>query len=195
MKNSEEINMYKKNLVMFAAVVMMAASVSACENGKQEVKETSAIETMKASQAASENTQIANPWTEVKTMEEAKDMVGFDLKLPEIPAEYGKKMIQVLDSADAPTIEVIFWNNEDKEIRIRKAPGTGDISGDYTAYAQEQKVQTENRELTLKGEEDKVFLATWTEDGYTYSMYVEAGISADEMTGMAGRSAENGYRG
>ena len=187
--------MYKKNLVMFAAVVMMAASVSACENGKQEVKETSAIETMKASQASSENTQIANPWTEVKTMEEAKDMAGFDLKLPEIPAEYGKKMIQVLDSADAPTIEVIFWNNEDKEIRIRKAPGTGDISGDYTAYAQEQKVQTENRELTLKGEEDKVFLATWTEDGYTYSMYVEAGISADEMTGMAGWSAENGHRG
>lgn len=187
MKNCEGINMYKKNLVMLATIVMMAASVSACGNGKQEIKETAVIETMKDSQEASENAQIANPWIEVKTMEEAKNMAGFDLKLPEIPAEYGKKMIQVLDSADALTIEVIFWNNEDKEIRIRKAPGTGDISGDYTAYAQEQKVQAENRELTLKGEEDKVFLATWTEDGYTYSMYVEAGISADEMTGMAGQ--------
>ena len=187
MKNSEEINMYKKNLVMIAAVVMMAASVSACGNGKQEVKETAAIETMKDSQAASENAQTANPWTEVKTMEEAKDMAGFDLKLPEIPSEYGKKMIQVLNSADAPTIEVIFWNGEDQEIRIRKAPGTEDISGDYTVYAQEQKVQTENREMTLKGEDDKVFLATWTEDGYTYSMYAEAGISADEMTEMAGQ--------
>lgn len=187
MKNSEEINMYKKNLVMFAAVVMMAVSVSACGNGKQEVKETAVAEIMKDSQAASEIAQIANPWTEVKTMEEAKDMAGFDLKLPEIPAEYGKKMIQVLDSADAPTIEVIFWNSDDKEIRIRKAPGTDDISGDYNVYAQEQKVQAENREMTLKGENDKVFLATWTEDGYTYSMYVETGISADEMTGMAGQ--------
>ena len=79
---------------------------------------------MKDSQEASENVQIANPWIEVKTMEEAKNMAGFDLKLPEIPAEYGKKMIQVLDSADALTIEVIFWNNEGKEIRIRKTPGT-----------------------------------------------------------------------
>ena len=181
MKNCEGINMYKKNLVMLATVVMMAAFVSACGNGKQEIKETAVIETMKDSQEASENAQIANPWIEVKTMEEAKNMAGFDLKLPEIPAEYGKKMIQVLDSDDALTIEVIFWNNEDKEIRIRN------ISGDYTAYVQEQKVQAENRELTLKGEEDKVFLATWTEDGYTYSMYVEDGISADEMTGMAGQ--------
>ena len=146
MKNCEGINMYKKNLVMLATVVMMVAFVSACGNGKQEIKETAVIETMKDSQEASENAQIANPWIEVKTMEEAKNMAGFDLKLPEIPAEYGKKMIQVLDSADALTIEVIFWNNE-----------------------------------------DKVFLATWTEDGYTYSMYVEAGISEDEMTGMAGQ--------
>ena len=40
MKNSGGINMYKKNLVMFATVVMMAAFVSACGNGKQEIKET-----------------------------------------------------------------------------------------------------------------------------------------------------------
>ena len=53
MKNSEGINMYKKNLVMFATVVMMAAFVSACGNGKQEIKETAVIETMKDSQEAS----------------------------------------------------------------------------------------------------------------------------------------------
>ena len=40
MKNCEGINMYKKNLVMLATVVMMAAFVSACGNGKQEIKET-----------------------------------------------------------------------------------------------------------------------------------------------------------
>ena len=32
--------MYKKNLVMFATVVMMAAFVSACGNGKQEIFES-----------------------------------------------------------------------------------------------------------------------------------------------------------
>lgn len=177
--------MDKKNLVMFAAVVMMTASVSACGNEKREVKETAVVETVKDSQAVPENAQIANPWSEVKTMEEAKDMAGFDLKLPKIPAEYEKKVIQVLNSADTPTIEAIFWNSADKEIRIRKAPGTEDISGDYTVYTQEQKLQAKDCEMTLKGEEDKVFLATWTEDGYTYSMYVEDGISADEMTEMA----------
>ena len=176
--------MYKKNLVIFAVVVMMTASVSACGNEKREVKET-AVETVKDPKAVPENAQIANPWSEVKTMEEAKDRAGFDLKLPKIPAEYEKKVIQVLDSADTPTIEAIFWNSADKEIRIRKAPGTEDISGDYTVYAQEQRFQAKDCEMTLKGEEDKVFLATWTEDGYTYSMYVEDGISADEMTEMA----------
>ena len=72
MKNCEGINMYKKNLVMLATVVVMAAFVSACGNGKQEIKETAVIETMKDSQEVSENVQIANPWIEVKTMEEAK---------------------------------------------------------------------------------------------------------------------------
>ena len=55
MKNCEGINMYKKNLVMLATIVMMAASVSACGNGKQEIKETAVIETMKDSQEASES--------------------------------------------------------------------------------------------------------------------------------------------
>ena len=40
MKNCEGINMYKKNLVMLATVVMMAAFVSACGNGKQEIFES-----------------------------------------------------------------------------------------------------------------------------------------------------------
>ena len=113
-------------------------------------------------------------------------MAGFDLKLPEIPEEYGEPVIQVLKSEEDSVFEVLWRNGDDKEIVIRKAPGTDDISGVYLSYESEQKVTAGSYEITLKGDGTQVYLATWTNDGYTYSIYAEAGVSEAMMTQMAG---------
>lgn len=79
---------------------------------------------------------------------------------------------------------MVYKNSDDAEIRIRKAIGTEDISGDYTKYAQENAVTVGALNVTMKGANDSVSVATWASGGYTYSIgaYAQAGISVDVMT-------------
>lgn len=183
--------MFRKKMMKKAAVlavmVMSIALAGGCgskENTEKEttVSETTVSETTQGTQETFGNVQIPNPWIDLETVEEAEKIAGFSLEVPEIPEEYEKWAIRVLKSDDQPVFEEIWRKKDEKEIRIRKAPGTEDISGDYIVYAQENTVTVDDSEVTMKGAEDKIQLATWTNGGYTYSIYVEVGISAEEMT-------------
>ena len=87
--------------------------------------------------------QIPNPFTEVDTMDAAAEKTGFSLALPELE----NVVIRVMNDE---MIEVIAKGED--EIRVRKAKGEDDISGDYNEYADVQ-----NGEIaTIKGN-DGVF--------------------------------------
>ena len=89
-------------------------------------------------------------------------------------------------------IEVIYQNEMDEnestdradEVRMRKAKGDEDISGDYTAYSETGSLTIGNIQVTIKGEHGNTNLATWTDNGYTYSIgvYSETGITAEKMS-------------
>ena len=81
-------------------------------------------------------------------------------------------------------LEVIYQSGEDETARIRKAPGTEDISGDFNEYAQTDKVVIGGAEVTMRGSNDMVCLATWTVDGYTYAVSVANGVSSDGMAAL-----------
>ena len=53
------------------------------------------------------------------------------------------------------------------EIRIRKASGNEDISGDYTQYTDTNIATIGELKVTMKGENGQTNLATWTDNGYT----------------------------
>ena len=77
--------------------------------------------------------------------------------------------------------------SDDDELIARKAPGSGDISGDYTEY--ERQTIADNGDLpsvTFKGNTDKVYLALWTDEtnGYTYSLMSRAGMELDVFAGI-----------
>ena len=67
-------------------------------------------------------------------------------------------MIQVLDQSGA------------QEIRIRKAPGAGDISGDYSAYPHQETASVGGSSVTLKGDDTGYVLALWSDGGFSYSI-------------------------
>ena len=65
-------------------------------------------------------------------------------------------------------------NREDsgEQMVIRKASGAGenaDISGDYNVYNETSTVTVGEYTVTLKGNDQKVNLATWTSGDYAYS--------------------------
>lgn len=123
--------------------------------------------------------QIPSPIAEYETLAEAAKAVGFELTVPD--ALNGSDHYDVSTIANE-TLQVIYRKGEDETARIRKAPGTEDISGDYNVYDQVNTATAEGIQVTLKGNADKVSLATWTDKGYTYAISVEGGIPSADMT-------------
>ena len=117
--------------------------------------------------------QTGNPWQEVSSIEEAEALTGFGLVLPEPEAPYTAEVIRVLNRE---VISVAYMREEDGEIgyELRKEKGELDPSGDFTEYAETKEKCVDGINVTLRGENGRWSLATWTRDGYSYSVEAQA---------------------
>lgn len=121
--------------------------------------------------------QIANPWTDCETLEEAETKAGFNMEAPTTIGEYKQTIIQNLDNE---IIQVFYEKeNSEKSILIRKGVGTEDISGDYNEY-DEINVKFGDVAITEKGTNGIVYLATWNNENYSYSLYTD-GIEIENI--------------
>lgn len=159
-----------KKILMIALGAALVLSLTAC-GGKQ------------AEPASADGSvEIPNPYQDFDTLEEASAAAGFDLTVPDAIDGYSEKIIRALVTDDCKMIEVIYEKDEEQEIRIRKAVGSEDISGDYNEYEQSDKVTAGEKEVTMKGNDGAVYLATWTDSDYTFSVSVSAGMSGEALS-------------
>lgn len=111
--------------------------------------------------------QIPNPFVDYETLEEAENAVGFKIKTPSnLPKGY---KIESISAASNTLVQIIYKNGQD-ELYFRQAKGQDDISGDYNDYAQ---VTTENigqLKITLKGNQQKISTATWTDGEFSFAI-------------------------
>ena len=124
---------------------------------------------------------MPNPFTDFDTLAEAEKQTGFYITLPDAIGSSDNKIYRAMNNE---MLEVIYVNGEDETGRVRKARGSEDISGDYNEYAETETVSAGGIDVLLKGDAGLVKLAVWTNDDYAYSVSVEAGLSADEMTAI-----------
>ena len=165
-------------LVLCAA---LALSITACSGQKPKITEKT------DTSAAAENTEteetaalggsvgIANPFTECAGIEEAEALAGFDFTVPDTLEGSSERVIRVMKDQ---MIEVIYKNGED-EIRIRKAFGSGDISGDFNAYSENGTVSVLGTEAAVRGSGGKVNVAAWSDGVYAFSVVSTAGMDKD----------------
>ena len=125
---------------------------------------------IQAKEAEKTGEQLPNPLLECKTLQDAADITGFSITVPERIDGYPHRMIQTIDKT---TIEVRDENQDGGTVMIRKAAGNGDISGDYNQYPEVASKTIDGVSVTCKGKNGKIFLATWTNQGYTYSISIE----------------------
>ncbi|MBQ6468868.1 MAG: hypothetical protein IJJ50_02295 [Lachnospiraceae bacterium] len=116
----------------------------------------------------------ANPFTDYETLAEAEAAAG--VAFAELPTVEGYDQL-VYRAAENEMLEVIYKDAKDNEgLRIRKAKGSADISGDYTEYKEQTQIILEQFVADLKGNDGKAGVITWTEvvDGanYTYAIDV-----------------------
>ena len=67
---------------------------------------------------------------------------------------------------------------------VRKAAGDEDISGDYNDYSETSAQEIGGHSVTVKGEGGKIMTAVWADGGYSFSVSVDSGLTADELAGL-----------
>lgn len=76
----------------------------------------------------------------------------------------------------------ITYRSDDASATLRKARGSEDISGDFNDYSIIHELQVGTLSVTVKGAGDTCSLALWQQNGFSYSLSFEPGISEDEAT-------------
>ena len=128
------------------------------------------------------STEIANPYVDCETLEEAGELAGFDISVPdEIDGGYTQGTIQAIENE---MIQVIYTTEAGEEITLRKGTGTEDISGDYNEYAEENTLDVDGTSVTARGSDGLVYAATWTDGTYTYSITASAGLESDSVSAL-----------
>lgn len=131
-------------------------------DGRARMK-SSVTETGAAPEAASSDApmsmQIANPWSEFDTLEEAEADAGVELTLPESYQGFDHRIYRAMHRQ---MIEVIYQDADGREgFRIRKSRDFGNISGDYTRYDQEKTLEIGDRFVETRGNGDEISVARW----------------------------------
>lgn len=147
---------------------MAAEAAPYADQGTNEVDgrarmKSAVTETGAAPEAASSDApmsmQIANPWSEFDTLEEAEADAGVEITLPESYQGFNHRIYR---SMHRQMIEVIYQDADGREgFRIRKSRDFGDISGDYTRYDQEKTLEIGDRFVVTRGNGDAISVARW----------------------------------
>lgn len=130
----------------------------------------------------SEKTEIANPFISCDSMEKAAGLAGFEMSIPAaLPDWVTETEIQVIEGQ---MIEVILSDGENNMMRLRKAAGSDDISGDYNEYADTADITIGELTVTLKGNEGKYNTAVWNDGDYAFAVYSAEGLAQDTLSSM-----------
>lgn len=166
-----------KKILLMSVLCLAIVACGKKEEAKQETAETTNV-------TQKESTQTPNPFVEVKNLDEASKIAGFSLEVPETYEDYKKQVIQAIED---DMIEVIYYdeNSEHEGLRIRKAKGTDDISGDYNEYKDVETVKVGDFEIIEKGSEGNISVATWNNGTYSYAIDVaEASLTKDTIANL-----------
>ena len=174
-----------KKLLILTLTAITAFSSAACKHTSDiATADADTIQTSVFSQA-----QIPNPWQEYATLEEAIAAAGFSLTVPDNIDGYSSRVQLVMtdasDNASANILEVQYISDTSENadrLSVRKAPGSEDISGVYTDYSQHTDLMIDDNTVTLEGQDNIFYVAKWTTNQYTYSIFTDLGMTSDALS-------------
>lgn len=159
----------------FMTIALSAIMLLALASCKADAKEQSEA-------LNSEGVQIPNPFIDCENIEEAQKIAGFDISVPkDIAVDRGDRKIRAVESE---MIEIIYTDNAEQKLSIRKGIGEKDISGSYEAYEKTVEAAVDGINAELKGNNDSFYVAVWTFDGYSFSVADKTGLTKEEMKAL-----------
>jgi hypothetical protein len=181
-----------------AAPAETKAEDAAAETGSTEAAAASAAETESTaaatSAAAEENTGLANPWSDVGSAEEAAKGAGIDsFVIAEDPGlDLGELFERTYRCMDGIAEARLEYPASALTVRKGTIAEEGDISGDYTEYANTWTQDVNGIEVTCFGNrEGDATKSIWTVDNMYFSIVAEGlggdqdfGLNAERLTAM-----------
>lgn len=161
-----------KKLMALTLSLIMICTLAACAGGDKS-SEVSKAESKVGGE------ELANPFVECSSLEMACEVAGFSMTAPDaIEAEYALNAIRAVEGT---MIEVEYIKGTET-FTLRKGTGEDDISGVYNEYSEEDVITLDEMKIEIKGENDLVSVATWQQEGYSFSAYLsEAGVDRDTL--------------
>jgi len=166
-----------KKILLMSVLCLAIIACGKKEEAKQEMAETRNV-------TQEQSVGVPNPFVEVKTLDEAYKIAGFTLSVPTTYEDYKKQVIQAIEN---DMIEVIYIEEESgyEGLRIRKAKGTDDISGDYNEYKNVETVKVGDYDVTEKSDGKNIFVTTWTDGTYSYAIDIDrAELSKEDIENL-----------
>ena len=159
--------------------VMLEGAQGEDSGGTQDKAEEFAAENGELKENSAGITAKGRSVEEVESMQQATELTGFTMRIPEGKAPHTEKTISVIGE---DMIEVAYSKEEPFAVgySIRKARAEGDISGDFTEYPDIREVDFEGRKVKLKGEAGTCSLALWEENGFSYAVKAQENPMTEE---------------
>lgn len=192
MEKQEEKMKKRIFLSIILAAVMVSAMLAGCSSDgsaapKEEPAATEAEDTVeKTGTADEENTGLANPWTDVGSSEEAAKGAGIDsFVIAEDPViDLGENFERTYRCMDGIAEARLEYPASALTVRKGTNAEDGDISGDYTEYAETWTQDVDGIEVTCFGNwEGDASKSIWNVDGMYYSIVAE-GLGGDDDFGL-----------
>ena len=122
--------------------------------------------------------QIPNPFVSYEDISTAKKALNFEPSLPAyIPEGFILDDISVTGN---DFLQIIYRDNNDNSLSFRTAKVNYDISGDYNTYSNTETMKINSIDVTLKGNGNLYYGASWSHNGEAFSVYCN-GIQKDTM--------------
>ena len=169
-----------------ATLALAVTAFTACGTAKttESKAESSAVESSEVAgsgeAASGAQAEAANPWIDVRDLKEALKETGVELKAPEEIGDFHLSHVQAIQ--DGGIVQVFYGGVADKtetQALLRKAKSMEDISGDYT---EDRRVSDSEGEVRLRGQDGRVYLATWQRGDYSYSLSLAQGMEEAKVT-------------
>ena len=161
-----------KLVVALATLTLAVTAFSACATEKKAESKT------ESGAGESSDTGLASSWTEVKDLKEALRETGIELYAPDTIGEFHQSAVQVMKDQGG-MVQVFYGGVADKtetQILLRKGKGEADISGDYTVYPEDRIANEEDFTVRLRGQDGRVYVASWQRGDYSYSLSLAQGM-------------------
>lgn len=156
-------------IVLCAIIVLSMAACKGPENGSTGV-------------GGSEQVQIPNPFVSCENLHDAAEIAGFEITLPaRLPNWVTDTKIRAMENE---MIEIIYTGTEQQELRIRKANGHDDISGQYGSFDKVEEIAVNDLTITVKGSSDKIHVAIWTVGDHAFSVVSKEGLEQAHITDL-----------